>query len=117
MSSPIEIDALIRELGDRKAALDFIGRYLRAVAGRLGAVESALAVGDARLVQREAHAIKGGAMSIMAGELCSSAAILEADAKNAILDRGAEQLAVIRSSLAVSNEFFEKWKSCPQAGS
>ena len=110
MDGSIDIERLTGELGDVESALSFTGRYLGSLGGRMDAIEYALARGDAALVHREAHAIKGGALSIMAGELRLCAEALELEAKKAILARGAERLAAIRAAFAATTAYYERWK-------
>jgi CheY-like chemotaxis protein len=94
--TPVDFERLFSEIGDTKIGMTFIHRYLELVDAQITRIDQAISAGDAVLIHREAHSIKGGALNIHAPGLQSAAAELEKDAKVRELGRSTVLLEAIK---------------------
>jgi HPt (histidine-containing phosphotransfer) domain-containing protein len=105
--APLDTAAILERLGGDTAALREVAALFRQDAARLlGEIDSALARGDVRLVQRSAHGLKGSAGLFGSVELIETAAELEKlegtgdlKAGRAILERLSPHVEALCSAL------------------
>ena len=74
---PIDLDEAVREFGDLAFVEDLMCRLRDDINGRLSKMKEALEIGDFGILAREAHAIKGGSMTLEAAPLAAAAKALE----------------------------------------
>jgi HPt (histidine-containing phosphotransfer) domain-containing protein len=72
---------LKRTGGDRKRYVTLLRKFADQQSGTVGAIETALAMGDAGAAERAAHSLKGAAATLGAGSLSEAAALTEAAIK------------------------------------
>ncbi len=85
-AEPMDFARALEEFeGNREFLMGLLERFLENVRAQLGTIREALDRADAEILRREAHAIKGGAANLAAGELSSAAAELEKTAKSGLL--------------------------------
>jgi HPt (histidine-containing phosphotransfer) domain-containing protein len=92
--------ALSAFMGDRAALTRALGAFLKRVRERLSGMAEASARGDLEAVAFEAHAIKGGALSLHAEELAQAAFWLEKAARGGSADAGPALLEDLRRAFA-----------------
>lgn len=86
LAEPMDFARALEEFeGNREFLMGLLERFLENVRAQLGTLREALDRADAEILRREAHAIKGGAANLVAGELSSAAAELEKTAKSGLL--------------------------------
>jgi len=105
---PIEIEDVMRDLGEPDFCIDVIGEYMDSTRGLIERLEESLAARDPATVHRIAHTIKGGAFTIRASELRGTAGALEKEAKAGRLENGAFYLARIRDEYKNASRYFSR---------
>ncbi len=90
-----------RLLGDEELAVDVVEAFLEDIPKQIAALQSALESGDARLVQRKAHLIKGAAGNVGALALHGISLETEQAGADSNLDRAATLVAEVESQFAV----------------
>ena len=71
--------------GDKELLIEAMDLFLESVRNQIGALRQAISDGDAELVRREAHSIKGGAANLTADDLSRVAFELENIGKSGTL--------------------------------
>jgi HPt (histidine-containing phosphotransfer) domain-containing protein len=90
---PLDLACLLKEFeDDRQFLMKLMKGFLDTTRERIPAIREAILQGDALLVRKEAHAIKGGAALLAAGILSGMALNLESMAGANDLDRAMEAL-------------------------
>jgi signal transduction histidine kinase/HPt (histidine-containing phosphotransfer) domain-containing protein len=80
---PIDIEAYIERMGgNRDIAQTIIKGFIDYIPAQLNNIEDAINNNDIRIVEREAHSIKGGALNVFANDLMQAAKELEANVKS-----------------------------------
>jgi len=78
VAAPLDLGRALEEFGcDREFLLELMKGFLKNARGQIGAIRGALLAGDAEIVRREAHSIKGGASNLTADALARVASELE----------------------------------------
>ena len=75
--NPVDLDEAVREFGDLAFVEELMGKLRDDIDGRLSKIHDALESGNFDILAREAHAIKGGAMTLEAAPLAAAAKALE----------------------------------------
>ncbi|NVM20389.1 MAG: response regulator [Desulfobacterales bacterium] len=92
-SAPINFERVIKEFeGDKGFVMKVLDGFLKRGSDQIGAIRQAISDGDAELVSREAHSIKGAAANLTADKLSKIAYELENIAKSGVLEEGVEIL-------------------------
>ena len=78
--------------GDKEFFVGVLDGFLENVRGQIETLRQAVSDGDADLVRREAHSIKGGAANLTADELSKIAFKLEKIGESEVLEEGFEFL-------------------------
>jgi CheY-like chemotaxis protein/HPt (histidine-containing phosphotransfer) domain-containing protein len=88
-SAPMNFERAIEEFeGDKEFLMEVVDGFLKNVRAQIGTIHQAISDGNAEVVRREAHAIKGGAANLTAGELSGIAFELENIGKSGDLKEG-----------------------------
>jgi len=91
--NPIDFEKALDEFeGDEEFLMELLLTFLENVRTQIKAIRQAISDGDADLVRREAHSIKGGAANLTADDLCSVANELEKIGKSSTLEGSIEVL-------------------------
>jgi CheY-like chemotaxis protein len=91
--APINFEKAVAEFdGDKEFFVGVLDGFLENVRGQIETLRQAVSDGDADLVRREAHSIKGGAANLTADELSKIAFKLEKIGESEILEEGFEFL-------------------------
>jgi CheY-like chemotaxis protein/HPt (histidine-containing phosphotransfer) domain-containing protein len=99
-SLPMDIEASLERAGDRAFWQLLLDTYFVEIEKRLGALASALRDGDAEIVQREAHSIKGASAEVLAEGVRNAAFELELAAKAGALSAAPVLLTVLEEEYA-----------------
>ena len=78
--------------GDEEFLLEVLEGFLENVTSQIGIIRQAISEGDAEVVRREAHSIKGGAANLTADDLSAIAFELENIGKSGVLEKAIETL-------------------------
>jgi len=90
---PMNLDRAIEEFeGDKGFLMEVLEGFLENVKAQIGTIHQAISDGDAEIVRREAHSIKGGAANLTADKLSRIALELEDIGKSGALEGGTEVL-------------------------
>ena len=90
---PINFERAIREFdGDKEFLMEVLSGFLENVTAQIGIIRSAISSGNAEIIQKEAHSIKGGSLNLTANALSIIAIELENIGKSGHLERGLEVL-------------------------
>ncbi|HPS93509.1 MAG TPA: response regulator, partial [Deltaproteobacteria bacterium] len=97
VAAPLDLRRACEEFGcDRDFLLGLMEGFLKNVRGQIVAIRAALLAGDAEIVRKEAHSIKGGASNLTADALARVASELEKSGDpeqgSALLGRMEEEL-------------------------
>ena len=88
---PMNFEWVIKEFeGEKEILVEVLNGFLKNVASQIKAIRRAISAGNAELVRKEAHSIKGGAANLSANNLARVAFELEDIAKSGTLERGHE---------------------------
>ena len=91
--APMNLDRAIEEFeGDKGFLMEVLEGFLENVRTQIGTIQQAISDGDAEIVRREAHSIKGGAANLTADKLSRIALELEDIGKSGALEGGTEAL-------------------------
>ncbi len=91
--APMDFDKAIEEFeGDEEFLMEVLEGFLDNVRAQIGTIHQAISSGDAEVVRKEAHSIKGGAANLTADELSRIAFKLENIGKSGLLEGGTEVL-------------------------
>jgi two-component system, sensor histidine kinase and response regulator len=101
----VDMPASLARAGDREFWQELVDAFLEETAAGLGKIEAALAAGDARTVQREAHTIKGGAAELVAEPLRLASYGLEMLGKTGELVSAANALATVCERFAEVRDY------------
>ena len=90
---PINFERAIREFdGDKEFLMEVLGGFLENVTAQIEIIRDAISAGNAEIVRKEAHSIKGGGSNLTANALSRVALELENIGKSGQLERGLEAL-------------------------
>ncbi|MBC8434004.1 MAG: response regulator [Desulfobacterales bacterium] len=90
-NAPINFEKAIAEFdGDKEFFIGVLEGFFENVRGQIETLRQAVSDGDADLVRREAHSIKGGAANLTADELSKIAFKLENIGQSEVLEEGFE---------------------------
>jgi PAS domain S-box-containing protein len=90
-SPPIDIQRAVDEFeGDKEVLGEVLDGFLDKVRAQFGTIRQALSDGDAEVVRKEAHSIRGGAANLAADDLSEIALELEAMGRSGDLEEGYE---------------------------
>jgi len=78
--------------GDKEFLIEVLDGFLENVRAQIETIRQAISNGDAEVVWKEAHSIKGGAANLTADELSRIAFELENLGKSGMLEEGDEAL-------------------------
>jgi HPt (histidine-containing phosphotransfer) domain-containing protein len=102
-------EMLERLMDDEELLEEVVRGFLEDAPLRIAALKEALGEGDAALVRREAHTLKGAASNISAGALCQAASETEKAGVAEELDKAAsltaeidEQFEILKKAVARS---------------
>ncbi len=91
--APMDFEKAVKEFEeDRDFLMEVIEGFLSNVKAQIGIIRQAITDGDAEVVRKESHAIKGGAANLCAGKLSGIAFDLEKIGKSGNLKTAAEAL-------------------------
>jgi HPt (histidine-containing phosphotransfer) domain-containing protein len=96
---------LDRIMGDEELANEILGEFLEDVSRKFTALKEALDKGDAPLVQRHAHTLKGASANIGAVALQKVAQQIEAAGESRDMDKAGSLIPKIEEQL----EMLKKW--------
>jgi CheY-like chemotaxis protein/HPt (histidine-containing phosphotransfer) domain-containing protein len=106
--APMDVERAVEEFtGDMVFFLQIFRGFLERLKPQLLLMHRALLDGDARLVEKLAHAIKGGAANLTAYCLAAAASDIEAVAEAGSLESGIELLARLEQEVARLDAFLE----------
>jgi len=99
-NDPMDFGRAIEEFeGDKGFLMEVVEGFLDNVRAQIGIIHQAIASGDAEVVRKEAHSIKGGAANLTADELSRIALELENIGKSGLLEGGTEVLERLEREL------------------
>ena len=84
--------AVVEFAGNKDLLIDVIAGFIKNIKTQIGTLHQAISAGDAEVVKREAHSIKGGAATLTADELSKIAFELETIGSSGDLKEGAKVL-------------------------
>ncbi|MBF0509389.1 MAG: response regulator, partial [Deltaproteobacteria bacterium] len=94
---PINLKRAIAEFdGDREFVVDLLMKFIDKVKSQLEIIDQAIIAGNADVVAREAHSIKGGAGNLTSGDLSQAALELELIGKAGDLSAASSSLEKVR---------------------
>ena len=96
----MDFDLIETEFGSVDTVREVLAEYVEDVQARIGVVRNALDEGDFDTVQREAHALKGGALTLAAAGLADASQQLEESAREGRSGDAAAALDVIDREFA-----------------
>jgi two-component system sensor histidine kinase/response regulator len=97
---PMDVERALKEFeGDQEFLMEVLLGFLDNVKGQIQNIGQALSDGDAEIVRKEAHSIKGGAANLTAVKLSNIALELENIGKSGRLEEGAEVLERLKEEL------------------
>ena len=106
--TPMDFDRAVREFGDDRDAIQHVAElFVKEGVKQLGAIRQAVETGDADWLQREAHKLKGGALSLLAGPLAEIAKQLESHARMGRVDESWILIEQLGRELARLDRFLE----------
>ena len=106
--APMNFDQAVAEFeGDREFLMEILGEFLDNVKGQIKTIHQALSEGNAELVRKESHSIKGGAADLTAEGLAELAFELENIGISKALDRGGAVLQKLEGELTRLENFAE----------
>ena len=92
-AAPMNFEGAVEQFeGDKEFLMEVLEGFLENVRTQIGTIRQAISDGDADLVKREAHSIKGGAANLTADDLSGTALELENIGKSGVLEEGIESL-------------------------
>lgn len=90
---PINFERATQEFdGDKEFLMEVLDGFLKNVTARIGIIRNAISAGNAEVVRKEAHSIKGGASNLTANAVSKIALKLERIGKSGNLEGGLELL-------------------------
>jgi signal transduction histidine kinase/CheY-like chemotaxis protein/HPt (histidine-containing phosphotransfer) domain-containing protein len=109
---PMDSRKVLEEFdGDQELVIEVLASFLENVTAQIETIRRAISGGDAEVVRREAHAIKGGAANLAADKLSAIAAELEQIGKTANLAAGMQVLDKLEKEFNRLKAFAkEKWQ-------
>ena len=104
--APMNFDKAVAEFeGDREFLMEILEDFLDNVKGQIKTIHQALSEGNAELVRKESHSIKGGAADLTAEGLAELAFELEKIGISKALDRGGAVLEKLEGELTRLESF------------
>ncbi|MCP3891650.1 MAG: response regulator, partial [Desulfobulbaceae bacterium] len=106
---PINLDKAVEEFeGDKEFLVEVLNAFLENVSVQTGTIRQAIADGDAEVVRREAHSIKGGSANLTADSLSDIAFELEKTGSSGVLEGSLETLDLLEKEFKRLEEFTKK---------
>jgi len=104
--APMNFEMAIEEFeGDKEFLMEVIDGFLKIVRAQIGTIRQAISEGDAEVVSREAHSIKGGAANLTADDLSRVALELEDIGKSGTLEGGIQVLKRLEGEFCRLQEY------------
>jgi HPt (histidine-containing phosphotransfer) domain-containing protein len=109
---PINYDKALEEFeGDKEFLVKVLNGFLENVSAQTGTIRRAISDGDAEVVRREAHSIKGGSAILTADTLSAIAFKLERTGLSGDLEGSLETLELLEKEFKRLEEFGKKINS------
>jgi CheY-like chemotaxis protein len=109
---PINFDKAVEEFeGDKEFLVEVLNAFLENVSAQTGTIRQAISDGDAEVVGREAHSIKGGSANLTADTLSDIAFKLERTGSSGDLEGSLETLELLEKEFKRLEEFTKKINS------
>ena len=111
-SAPMDFDRAVEEFeGDKQFLMEVLDGFLKNVRAQIGTIRQAISDGDAEVIRKEAHAIKGGAANLTADDLSRTALELENIGKSGVLEGGMEITKRLEKELCrLGNYVDNRWR-------
>ena len=104
--APMEYEKAIAEFeGDEEFLLEVLEGFFENVTSQIGIIRQAISEGDAEVVRREAHSIKGGAANLTADALSKIAFELENIGRSGVLEKSIETLEKLEQAFSRLERF------------
>ena len=104
--APMDFPRAIEEFeGDEEFLLEVMEGFFENVTSQIGIIRQAIPEGDAEVVRREAHSIKGGAANLTADELSKIAFELENIGTSGVLEQSIETLERLEQAFSRLEHF------------
>ena len=104
--APMEYEKAIAEFeGDEEFLLEVLEGFFENVTSQIGIIRQAISEGDAEVVRREAHSIKGGAANLTADALSKIAFELENIGRSGVLEKSIETLERLEQAFSRLERF------------
>ncbi|MEE8416223.1 MAG: response regulator, partial [Desulfobacterales bacterium] len=86
---PMDFNRAVQEFeGDKELVLDLLNEFLENVKDQIETIRRGISVGDAEIVRKEAHSIKGGSANLTAHDLSNVSFELERIGRSGALEEG-----------------------------
>ena len=107
-SSPMNFDAMMNEFnGDKAFLVEILGDFIGEVRVQVGNIRKALSQGDAEVVRKESHAIKGGAANMSADNLSRTAYEMEKAGRSGEMEDGLDIFLSLEESFRLLETYVE----------
>ena len=105
-NDPMDFPGAVEEFeGDEEFLMEVMEGFFENVTSQIGIIRQAISEGDAEVVRREAHSIKGGAANVMADELSKIAFELENIGTSGVLEKSIETLEKLERAFSRLEHF------------
>jgi two-component system, sensor histidine kinase and response regulator len=105
-SDPMDFAQAIEEFeGDEEFLMEVLEGFFENVTSQIGIIRQAISAGDAEVVRREAHSIKGGAANLTADVLSKTAFELENIGRSGVLENSVETLERLEQAFSRLEHF------------
>jgi PAS domain S-box-containing protein len=112
--APMEYEKAIEEFeGDEEFLLEVMEGFFENVTSQIGIIRQAISEGDAEVVRREAHSIKGGAANLTADALSKIAFELENIGTSGVLEKSIETLEKLEQAFSRLEHFAKNRTDLP----
>jgi len=116
-NAPMNFEQAIEEfLGKKAILLKVLNNFLENVEEQIETIRLGISAGDAELVRKESHSIKGGAANLTANALFRAASALEEIGKSGVLEGGPAALNTLENELLLLKSFVKTRLSLPDPG-
>ena len=101
------VEKWVKEIleGDEEFLLEVLEGFFENVTSQIGIIRQAISEGDAEVVRREAHSIKGGAANLTADALSKIAFELENIGRSGVLEKSIETLEKLEQAFSRLERF------------
>ena len=116
-NAPINFEQAIDEfLGKKTIMLNVLNNFLENVEEQIETIRLGISAGNAELIRKESHSIKGGAANLTANALFRAASALEKIGKSGVLESGPAALDTLENELLLLKTFVKTRLSLPDPG-